>query len=84
MRYMKSDIYFMTLALLSVWKVGVLKNYMGIVVCNANDDLIKIQCMKKDEYKNDACMAAVFFRQNILECHKNYHKFLLIQDNVFF
>ena len=36
MRYMKSDIYFMTLALLSVWKVGVLKNYMGIVVCNAN------------------------------------------------
>ena len=65
MRYMKSDIYFMTLALLSVWKVGVLKNYMGIVVCNANDDLIKIQCMKKDEYKNDACMAAVFFGQNI-------------------
>lgn len=62
---MKSDIYFMTLALLSVWKVGVLKNYMGIVVCNANDDLIKIQCMKRSEYKNDACMAAVFFAQNI-------------------
>jgi len=62
---MKSDIYFMTLALLSVWKVGVLKNYLGIAISNSNDELVKVQSIKRSDYKNDACIAAVFFGQNI-------------------
>ena len=51
----------------AAWRVIRRKNHIRIHesnFCNALQ-LIKVQSIKRSDYKNDACIAAVFFGQNI-------------------